>query len=60
MIAADAGVIRFFEEGSFTPRGAPLKTPQSSGTDTKPTMRAEIEHLVDETKQSVGLLRRHL
>jgi hypothetical protein len=23
-------------------------------------MRAEIEHLVDETKQSVGLLRRHL
>jgi len=26
----------------------------------KRTMRAEIEHLVDETKQSVGLLRRHL
>jgi len=24
------------------------------------TMRAEIEHLADEIKQSVGLLRRHL
>jgi hypothetical protein len=24
------------------------------------SMRAEIEHLVDEIKQSVGLLRRHL
>jgi hypothetical protein len=23
-------------------------------------MRAEIEHLLDETRQSVGLLRRHL
>jgi hypothetical protein len=50
----------FFEDGSFTPRDAPLKTPQTLGTDTKATMRAEIEHLVDETKQSVGLLRRHL
>jgi hypothetical protein len=27
---------------------------------TRRTMRAEIDHLVEETKQSVGLLRRHL
>lgn len=60
MDAAGAALIRFCEESSFTPRGAPLKTPQTQGTDSKATMRAEIEHLVDETKQSFGLLRRHL
>jgi len=36
------------------------KTRIPEGTDQKQTMRAEIEHLVEETKQSVGLLRRHL
>jgi hypothetical protein len=44
----------------LTPGGGPLKTPPSQGTDSKETMRAEIQHLVEETKQSVGLLRRHL
>ena len=44
---------------SFTPRGAARKTPQDHHGQFTP-MRAEIQHLVDETKQSVGLLRRHL
>jgi len=38
---------------------APLRW-SGPGTDSKTHMRAEIEHLVEETKQSVGLLRRHL
>ena len=43
-------------------RGAAMTPLRSAAIelDLSATMRAEIEHLVDETKQSVGLLRRHL
>jgi hypothetical protein len=42
-------------------RGVFLKTPPPTPPVASSTiMRAEIEHLVDEAKQSVGLLRRHL
>jgi hypothetical protein len=63
MVATELSVATItvsLQRGFFTPYGAPLKTPQSQGTDPNHTMRAEIEHLVEETKQSVGLLRRHL
>jgi hypothetical protein len=32
----------------------------SGPQNPRPTMRAEVERLVEEIKQSVGLLRRHL
>jgi hypothetical protein len=54
-------------EGVFTAGGGLSKTPPEPFSGPPPlspsrqtSMRAEIEHLVDETKQSVGLLRRHL
>ena len=34
--------------------------PAASAGETEIAMRAEIERLVEEIKQSVGLLRRHL
>ena len=44
----------------FTRRGADRMTRAPPDETLSNTMRAEIEHLVDETKQSIGLLRRHL
>jgi hypothetical protein len=45
----------------FTAGGVALKTPlRPLRPLSKKNMRAEIENLVEETKQSVGLLRRHL
>jgi hypothetical protein len=41
----------------FAPRAA---TSRSIGFKSEANMRAEVERLVEEIKQSVGLLRRHL
>jgi hypothetical protein len=63
MSIADAkvtAVLGSLRKGFFTPWGGPLKTPSNSRHRQQDKMRAEIEHLVEETKQSVGLLRRHL
>jgi hypothetical protein len=45
---------RYIPSISFAAAGFP--GPQNQ----RPTMRAEVERLVEEIKQSVGLLRRHL
>jgi hypothetical protein len=37
-----------------------LERQQRSSPQIRATMRAEVERLVEEIKQSVGLLRRHL
>jgi hypothetical protein len=40
--------------------GSPIEDMRQSRGRAEQVMRAEIEKLVDEIKQSVGLLRRHL
>jgi hypothetical protein len=39
---------------------APVDDPRHSNQEEKPAMRAETENLVDEIKQGITLLRRHL
>jgi len=36
------------------------KSPARTDREQGPAMRAEIQNIVDEIKQSIGLLRRHL
>lgn len=41
-------------------RYIPAALPKAAQPQIRGTMRAEVERLVEEIKQSVGLLRRHL
>jgi hypothetical protein len=52
---------RAFPTLAFTSSGHVTISPASSPTPSKKTdMRAEIENVVDEIKQAISLLRRHL